>query len=127
MSIKKNLPLTKKRKKVYNVNKFVVFLTNLLLRGKKMNIPEILHLARIKKGLSQEELAKKLNVHKQSISRWERGESAPDGYMLIELSKELDIVSELFPKKMEETISNKAIQEIFGRINTIEKRLGIMS
>lgn len=92
-----------------------------------MNIPEILHLARIKKGLSQEELAKKLNVHKQSISRWERGESAPDGYMLIELSKELDIVSELFPKKMEETISNKAIQEIFGRINTIEKRLGIMS
>ena len=39
------------------------------------------------KGLSQEELAIKLNVVRQTISKWEQGLSVPDADMLISLSE----------------------------------------
>lgn len=42
------------------------------------------------KGLSQEELAIKLNVVRQTVSKWEKGLSVPDSSMLISLAKELD-------------------------------------
>ncbi len=42
------------------------------------------------KGLSQEELAIKLNVVRQTISKWEKGLSVPDSCMLISLAEELD-------------------------------------
>lgn len=42
------------------------------------------------KGLSQEELAVKLNVVRQTISKWEQGLSVPDCDMLISISKELE-------------------------------------
>ena len=41
------------------------------------------------KGLSQEELAIKLNVVRQTISKWEQGLSVPDSDMLISLSEVL--------------------------------------
>ena len=42
------------------------------------------------KGLSQEELAVKLNVVRQTISKWEQGLSVPDSAMLIALSQTLE-------------------------------------
>ena len=42
------------------------------------------------KGLSQEELAIKLNVVRQTVSKWENGLSVPDSSMLIALADELD-------------------------------------
>ena len=42
------------------------------------------------KGLSQEELALKLNVVRQTISKWEKGLSVPDSEMLIRIADELD-------------------------------------
>ena len=39
------------------------------------------------KGLSQEELAIKLNVVRQTISKWEQGLSVPDADMLISLRR----------------------------------------
>lgn len=45
--------------------------------------------ARKSKGLSQEELAVKLNVVRQTISKWEQGLSVPDSDMLIALSDAL--------------------------------------
>ena len=42
------------------------------------------------KGLSQEELALKLNVVRQTISKWERGLSVPDAEMLVALGEMLD-------------------------------------
>lgn len=39
------------------------------------------------KGLSQEELAVKLNVVRQTISKWEQGLSVPDADMLISISE----------------------------------------
>ena len=38
------------------------------------------------KGLSQQDLADKLNVVRQTISKWEQGLSVPDADMLISLS-----------------------------------------
>ncbi len=42
------------------------------------------------KGLSQEELAVKLNVVRQTISKWEQGLSVPDSDMLLSLSEVLE-------------------------------------
>lgn len=42
------------------------------------------------KGLSQEELAIKLNVVRQTISKWEQGLSVPDSDMLIAISETLE-------------------------------------
>lgn len=46
---------------------------------------------RNKKGLTQEELAKKINVTNKAISRWERGVGLPDISLLEPLSNALDI------------------------------------
>lgn len=42
------------------------------------------------KGLSQEELAIRLNVVRQTVSKWERGLSVPDSDMLIAMSEVLE-------------------------------------
>lgn len=52
-------------------------------------LSENIKTARKSKGLSQEELAVKLNVVRQTISKWEHGLSVPDSDMLIALSDAL--------------------------------------
>lgn len=42
------------------------------------------------KGLSQDELASKLNVVRQTVSKWEQGLSVPDADLLIALSEALE-------------------------------------
>lgn len=42
------------------------------------------------KGFSQEELAVKLNVVRQTVSKWEQGLSVPDSEMLLRIAAELD-------------------------------------
>ena len=42
------------------------------------------------KGLSQEELAIKLNVVRQTVSKWEQGRSVPDAELLLSLSEVLE-------------------------------------
>ena len=72
------------------------------------------------KGLSQEELAIKLNVVRQTVSKWENGMSVPDSSMLIMLADELDTtVSELLGAPIEETIADdlKTISEKLEVIN----------
>ena len=51
---------------------------------------ENIKIIRKSKGLSQEELAIKLNVVRQTISKWEKGLSVPDSNMLISLSEVLE-------------------------------------
>ncbi len=72
------------------------------------------------KGLSQEELAIKLNVVRQTISKWENGLSVPDSSMLILLAEELDTsVSELLGEVVtkSETDDIKLISEKLEVIN----------
>ena len=66
------------------------------------------------KGISQEELAIKLNVVRQTVSKWENGLSVPDSSMLISLAEELDTsVSILLGETVNETNQNdlKTISE----------------
>jgi transcriptional regulator with XRE-family HTH domain/ribosomal protein L37E len=46
---------------------------------------------RTKKNITQEELAMKIGVTRQAISKWERGEGLPDLYNISELAKALDV------------------------------------
>ena len=48
------------------------------------------------KGFTQEDLASRLHVTRQTISKWEKGLSVPDAEMLSKLADELEVsVSEL--------------------------------
>lgn len=72
------------------------------------------------KGLSQEELAFKLNVVRQTISKWEQGLSVPDADMLILLSDALETpVSVLLGEIIEESKPDdlKVISEKLEIIN----------
>ena len=51
---------------------------------------ENIKIVRKSKGLSQEELAIKLNVVRQTISKWEKGLSVPDSELLISISEVLE-------------------------------------
>ena len=72
------------------------------------------------KGLSQEELAIKLNVVRQTISKWEQGLSVPDAEMLISLSEALETpVSTLIGETVTEPQADnmKAISQKLEVIN----------
>ena len=49
---------------------------------------------RKEKGLSQLELAKKLNVNQTAVSQWERGTTLPSASVLLKLSSILDTSSD---------------------------------
>lgn len=72
------------------------------------------------KGLSQEELSVKLNVVRQTISKWESGLSVPDAEMLISISEVFETpVSEILGENIEEKEKNdiKVISEKLEIIN----------
>ena len=75
---------------------------------------------RKQKGLSQEELSIKLNVVRQTVSKWEQGLSVPDAEMLISISKVFDTpVSTLLGENIIENKDNelKIISEKLEIIN----------
>ena len=72
------------------------------------------------KALSQEELAIKLNVVRQTISKWEQGLSVPDAEMLISISDEFDTpISMILGENIDEKEKNdlKVISEKLEVIN----------
>ena len=77
-----------------------------------MSLGNSLFDARKKKGLSQEEVAEKLGVSRQTISKWETEETVPDIYQAKKLAKiyglSLDelIDADLDQKEIEEVIKN---------------------
>ena len=82
----------------------------------KENIKQL----RKSKGLSQEELAIKLNVVRQTISKWEQGLSVPDSEMLVTISEVLETpVSTLLGENISESKVDdlKAISEKLEIIN----------
>lgn len=81
---------------------------------------ENIKVIRKSKGLSQQELAVKLNIVRQTVSKWEQGLSVPDSDMLISLSEALDTpVSTLLGETVIETEVDtlKAISEKLEVIN----------
>ena len=92
---------------------------------------ETIKAIRKSKGLSQQELAVKLNVVRQTISKWEQGLSVPDSDMLLSISEVLETpVSTLLGETVIETEGDtlKTISEKLEVINlqlaqrTITKR-----
>ena len=72
------------------------------------------------KGLSQEEFAIKLNVVRQTVSKWERGLSVPDAEMLVSVSEVLQTpVSVLLGETVPEPESDalKAVSEKLEVLN----------
>lgn len=74
---------------------------------------------RKEKGFSQEELAVRLHVVRQTISKWESGLSVPDAEMLIHLSEMLDVhVSKLLGIEVEQSQVNDLSEEL-ARLNAL--------
>ncbi len=64
-------------------------------------LSENIKVLRKQKGYSQEQLADKLNVVRQTVSKWEKGYSVPDADMLEELADIFEVqVSELLGKEI---------------------------
>ena len=93
-----------------------------------MKLGENLFHLRKKNHLSQEELAEKIKVTRQTISNWKLGETVPNPEQLKQLSKEFNIsIDELLDndirKVIEEKISNT--EKLAGMIIKILKAIGI--
>ena len=77
------------------------------------------NLARVRKehGLTQEALAAKLNVVRQTISKWENGTAVPDADNLCKIADTLDVsVAELLGKTDKEEENDKQLQEHWQKL-----------
>ena len=72
------------------------------------------------KGLSQEELAIKLNVVRQTISKWEQGLSVPDADMLIS-------ISEIFETPVSTLLGENIIETKADDLKVISEKLEIIN
>ena len=68
--------------------------------GFQMKLEEKIFKLRKGKGMSQEELAEKLNVSRQAVSRWEMGTAQPDVQNLLQISKLFDVSTRVFSSKV---------------------------
>lgn len=69
------------------------------------------------KGISQEEMAVKLNVVRQTVSKWENGLSVPDADVLIHMADLLDVsVSQLLGIEVDNT-NNENLSEELAKLN----------
>lgn len=83
-------------------------------------IQENLKVLRLKKGMSQEELAVRIHVVRQTVSKWEKGLSVPDAQTLIQIAQALEVPVSAFlgetiqAEKEEDTlqIMAKKLEEI---------------
>ena len=88
-------------------------------------IKDNLKTLRKNKGLSQEELSIKLNVVRQTISKWESGLSVPDAEMLISISEVFETpVSEILGENIEEREKND-IKVISEKLEIINEQLSM--
>ncbi|MCR4581729.1 MAG: helix-turn-helix domain-containing protein [Bacilli bacterium] len=74
---------------------------------------------RKKNGLSQEELAEKIGVARQTISKWELGETSPD----LKQSKEL---SKLFKVSLDELTNNDIKEVLVEKTSNTERLAGLI-
>lgn len=85
-----------------------------------MDFGNRLYELRKRQGLSQEELANRLDVTRQTVSKWEVGDSAPDMEKLIALS-------ELFGISLDELVLGKVpvttkLDELGAKVMTTENK-----
>lgn len=83
-----------------------------------MMLNDNISILRKNKGLTQEELAAKLHVVRQTVSKWEKGLSVPDAQMLQRIAEELDttVAQLLGAQELTEQDSDK-VAEHLAQIN----------
>jgi len=64
-----------------------------------MTVGEKIHVLRKQSGMSQEQLAEKITVSRQAISKWELGESLPDIDNIVQISKIFDVSTDYLLKQ----------------------------
>ncbi len=65
-----------------------------------MSLSENIKRIRLDKNMTQEQLASRLGISAQAVSKWETSETYPDGSLLLPLAQELDVsLDELFDNK----------------------------
>ena len=74
---------------------------------------------RKKKGISQEELAEKIGVARQTISKWELGETSPDLKQAKELSK-------IFKISLDELTNNDIKEVLIEKTSNTEQLAGLI-
>jgi len=73
---------------------------------------------RKERGLTQEELAIRVNVVRQTVSKWEKGLSVPDADMLQKIAEVLEVsVSQLLGREEEPEKDRNEVAEQLSRIN----------
>lgn len=80
-----------------------------------MEMREVIRQYRKKKGLTQEELAKRLGVTAPAVNKWEKGHSHPDILLLAPIARLLDISLDTlfsFEKELTVTEINQIIREL---------------
>lgn len=90
---------------------------------------ENLKTLRKQRGLSQQELAVRLHVVRQTVSKWEKGLSVPDADTLIRIAEILEVsVETLLGGKMsdsEDSEGGKSSSEIAKQLTQINEQLAI--
>ena len=72
------------------------------------------------KGLSQEELAIKLSVVRQTVSKWEKGMSVPDAGMVIQIAEALDTtVNVLLGEERPEPEESEAVKVLAAKLEVL--------
>lgn len=90
-----------------------------------MNINEKIYSLRKENNLSQEELAGRLNVSRQTVSKWELGESTPDFDKIVPLCEVFGISTEelLRDRKIEENTVIESNSEDNGSVDVVKAAL----
>ncbi|BBI33474.1 helix-turn-helix domain-containing protein [Cohnella abietis] len=75
---------------------------------------------RKQKGLSQEELAERLHIVRQTVSKWEKGLSVPDAYLLIRIAEIFETsVSILLGDRVEASGDKNIVAEKLEQLNAL--------
>lgn len=74
---------------------------------------------RKKANLSQEQLAEQVGVSRQTISKWELGETAPD-------IKQAQVLSQVFSVSLDELTGNDTKEVIYKKVSNTEKLAGLI-
>lgn len=95
-----------------------------------MNIADRIQTLRKSRGISQEELADKIGVSRQAVSKWESEQSSPDLEKIILLSDYFDVTTDYLLKgiePVEDEPKTKADARIFSVLATVLNFIGLLA
>lgn len=95
-----------------------------------MNMADRIQYLRKSKGISQEELADKVGVSRQAVSKWESEQSTPDVEKIILLSDLFEVTTDYLLKGIEPVPANttdKSDARIFSLVGSVLNFIGLVT